>query len=113
MRSRILWSVLIMAASDADSELTVDIIEEFEKDEEKVEIAKKDLNSIFNKINKSLSDLESVGLSESEGVSKSKINFREKSEVSFQVNRDIKLQTEDDSRRNLKFCSISAHRNMQ
>ena len=49
MRSRILWSVLIMAASDADSELTVDIIEEFEKDEEKVEIAKKDLNSIFNK----------------------------------------------------------------
>ena len=113
MRSRILWSVLIMAASDADSDFTVDIIEEFEKDEEKVEIAKKDLNSIFNKINKSLSDLESVGLGESEVASKSKINFKEKSEVSFQVNKDIKLQTENDSRRNLQFCSTSAHRNMQ
>ena len=102
-----------MAASDADSELTVDIIEEFEKDEERVEIAKKDLNSIFNKINKSLSDLESVGLSQSDGVSKSKINFKEKSEVSFQVNKDIKLQTEDDTRRNLQLYSSPAHRNMQ
>ena len=111
--SRILRSVLIMAASDADSELTVDIVEEFEKDEERVEIAKKDLNSIFNKINKSLSDLESVGLNQSDGMSKNKINFKEKSEVSFQVNKDIKLLTEDDSRRNMQFHSLTAHRNMQ
>ena len=104
-------SVLIMAASDADSELTVDIVEEFEKDEEKVEIAKKDLNSIFNKINKSLSDLESVGLSQSDGMSKNKV--KEKSEVSFQVNKDIKLQTENDSRRHMQFHSLTAHRNMQ
>ena len=109
--SRILRSVLIMAASDADSELTVDIVEEFEKDEERVEIAKKDLNLIFNKINKSLSDLESVGLSQSDGMSKNKINFKEKSEVSFQVNKD--MQTESDSRRHMQFHSLTAHRNMQ
>ena len=102
-----------MAASDADSELTVDIVEEFEKDEERVEIAKKDLNSIFNKINKSLSDLESVGLNQSDGVSKNKINFKEKSEVSFQVNEDMKLQTENDPRRHMQFHSLTAHRNMQ
>ena len=102
-----------MAASDADSDLTVDIIDEFEKDEKRVEIAKKDLNSIFNKINKSLSNLASVDLSQCDGSSLSKNNFREKSEVSFQVSKDIKLQTDEDSRHNLQFCSSSSHRNMQ
>ena len=81
---------------------------------EKVEIAKKDLNTIFNKINKSLSDLEAVGQSQTEEIPNRETNFKEKTEVSFEVNKDIKLQRDDieDSRQSLQFSS-SSHSNVQ
>ena len=75
----------------------------------KVEIAKKDLNTIFNKINKSLSDLEAVGHSQTEEIPNNKTNFKEKTEVSFEVNKNMKLQRDDieDSRQSLQFSSSS------
>ena len=81
---------------------------------EKVEIAKKDLNTIFNKINKSLSDLEAVGHSQTEEIPNRETNFKEKTEVSFEVNKNMKLQRDDieDSRQSLQFSS-SSHSNVQ
>ena len=134
-----------MDIPEADSNLTVDITEEFEMNEargifcpnwlimifvvnwqndtkyfkninlcEKVEIAKKDLNTIFNKINKSLSDLEAVGHSQTEEIPNRETNFKEKTEVSFEVNKNMKLQRDDieDSRQSLQFSS-SSHSNVQ
>lgn len=73
--------------TDSDIHCSVDILDD--EDENKVEIAKKDLTLIFNKINKSLSDLDKLDLGSSDSenhASKSKKNLKEKSEVSFKVN---------------------------
>ena len=81
--------VAMKEAMDTDSDIhcSVDILDD--EDENKVEIAKKDLTLIFNKINKSLSDLDKLDLGSSDSenhASKSKKNLKEKSEVSFKVN---------------------------
>ena len=84
-----LGHVAMKEATDTDSDIhcSVDILDD--EDENKVEIAKKDLTLIFNKINKSLSDLDKLDLGSGDSenhASKSKKNLKEKSEVSFKVN---------------------------
>ena len=79
-----------------DVHCSVDILDDLDNDENKVEIAKKDLTLIFNKINKSLSDLDKLDLGSSDGdnnVSKSKRILKEKSEVSFKVNLEENCPT--------------------
>ena len=84
-----------MASSDeesGDSAVTLDIVAQVGEDEGTVELAKKDLTSIFNKINQSLSDLSAVDIlpaSDCDDVAtKSGIILKEKSDASFQVSFD-------------------------
>ena len=84
-----------MASSDeesGDSAVTLDIVRQVGGDEGTVELAKKDLTSIFNKINQSLSDLSAVDIlpaSDCDDVAtKSGIILKEKSDASFQVSFD-------------------------
>ena len=82
-----------MASSDeesGDSAVTLDIVRQVGEDEGTVELAKKDLTSIFNKINQSLSDLSALDLLPAgdcdDVTTKSGIILKEKSDASFQVN---------------------------
>ena len=90
-----------MASSDeesGDSAVTLDIVRQVGEDEGTVELAKKDLTSIFNKINQSLSDLSALDLLPAgdcdDVATKSGIILKEKSDASFQVNFDQECEGE-------------------
>ena len=90
-----------MASSDeesGDSAVTLDIVRQVGEDEGTVELAKKDLTSIFNKINQSLSDLSALNLLPAgdcdDVATKSGIILKEKSDASFQVNFDQECEGE-------------------
>ena len=68
-----------MDASEEDSSCSIDIIENYDK--EQMEVAKHDLNKIFSKINKSLQDL---GDLDDNGAKSG--DRTERTEVSFQIN---------------------------
>ena len=73
-----------MESSDSDTSLKIDIIQNAADDNDAtVEIAKQDLNLIFNKINRSLSNFEIIN---SDCDTNKRQTFKEKSEVSFKIN---------------------------
>ena len=90
-----------MASSDeesGDSAVTLDIVRQVGEDEGTVELAKKDLTSIFNKINQSLSDLSALDLLSAgdcdDVTTKSGIILKEK--IMYLWHRAIIIQTRQD-----------------
>ena len=93
-----------MESSDSDNSLKIDIIEHTDDNDATVEIAKQDLTLIFNKINRSLSDLETIN---SECDTNKRKTFKEKSEVSFKIN----LENHSNQLQTSKPKNVSSHHN--